>query len=426
MNERDYLAELFEEHRTHMRAVAYRMLGSLSEVDDAVQEAWLRLSRADTTGIDNLGGWLTTVVARVCLDMLRSRQSRREEPFTPDAPEPVATGTRGSSPEQEALLADSVGLALLVVLDRLTPAERLAFVLHDMFAVPFEEIAPIVGRSAEATRQLASRARRRVRGGGGARPGSRSAARSRRGLYCGITRRRLRRPARRPRSGSRGSRGHAGRRAERDPRRGSLGEGGDRLRTPRAAHAARAREWGRRRRGGAAGTIGESAPVHDREQQDHRDRGDRQSGAPRRTRRVDRRLTYADRRRCEMRLAGPLAARSPGLRLARVLEIECHCSADEILQGRLIDFVDRNEPADVEQYLFVRRRPLPLHWNERVYNAIDAWRAETGLDANSQFLIGPLPPRARRIRAVLDALMRQPTLRPEMFHTLYQFAKEQN
>jgi RNA polymerase sigma-70 factor (ECF subfamily) len=140
----------------------------LSEVDDAVQEAWLRLSRADSTDINNFGGWLTTVVARVCLDMLRSRQSRREEPFTPDAPEPAATGTRGSSPEQEALLADSVGLALLVVLDRLTPAERLAFVLHDMFAVQFEEIAPIVGRSAEATRQLASRARRRVRGGAAA------------------------------------------------------------------------------------------------------------------------------------------------------------------------------------------------------------------------------------------------------------------
>jgi RNA polymerase sigma-70 factor, ECF subfamily len=166
MNEHEYLAERFEENRTHLRAVAYRMLGSVAEVDDAVQEAWLRLTRADTTGIDNLGGWLTTVVARVCLDMLRSRQSRREEPFTPDAPEPVATGTRGSSPEQEALLADSVGLALLVVLDRLTPAERLAFVLHDMFAMPFEEIAPIVGRSAEAARQLASRARRRVRGGG--------------------------------------------------------------------------------------------------------------------------------------------------------------------------------------------------------------------------------------------------------------------
>jgi RNA polymerase sigma-70 factor, ECF subfamily len=166
MNERDYLAEQFEEHRTHLRAVAYRMLGSLSEVDDAVQEAWLRLSRADAAGIDNLGGWLTTVVARVCLDMLRSRQSRREDPFTPDAPEPAATGGSRSSPEQEALLADSVGLALLIVLDRLTPAERLAFVLHDMFAVPFEEIAPIVGRSAEAARQLASRARRRVRGGG--------------------------------------------------------------------------------------------------------------------------------------------------------------------------------------------------------------------------------------------------------------------
>jgi len=165
MTERDYLAERFEENRSHLRAVAYRMLGSSSEVDDAVQEAWLRLSRADTTGIDNLGGWLTTVVARVCLDMLRSRKSRREEPFAPQAPEPIATGPSGSSPEHEAVLADSVGLALLVVLDRLTPAERLAFVLHDMFAVSFEEIALIVGRSAEATRQLASRARRRVRGG---------------------------------------------------------------------------------------------------------------------------------------------------------------------------------------------------------------------------------------------------------------------
>src|SRR6185503_14100687 len=127
MTQRDYLAERFEEHRSHLRAVAYRMLGSSSEVDDAVQEAWLRLSRTDTTDIDNLGGWLTTVVARVCLDMLRSRKSRREEPFAPHAPEPAATGTPGSSPEQEALLADSVGLALLVVLDRLAPAERLAF-----------------------------------------------------------------------------------------------------------------------------------------------------------------------------------------------------------------------------------------------------------------------------------------------------------
>ena len=165
MSEREYLAERFEENRDHLRGVAYRMLGSSSEVDDAVQEAWLRLSRADTAGIDNLGGWLTTVVARVCLDMLRSRKSRREEPFTPHAPEPVASGTSGSSPEHEALLADSVGLALLVVLDRLTPAERLAFVMHDMFGVPFEEIAPIVGSSVMAARQLASRARRRVRGG---------------------------------------------------------------------------------------------------------------------------------------------------------------------------------------------------------------------------------------------------------------------
>lgn len=165
MAERDYLAERFEEHRSHLRAVAYRMLGSSGEAEDAVQEAWLRLSRTEAAEIENLGGWLTTVVGRVCLDTLRSRASRREEPLTPDRPEPVATGMRGSSPEEEAVLADSVGFALLVVLDRLAPAERLAFVLHDMFAVPFEEIAPIVGRSVEATRQLASRARRRVRGG---------------------------------------------------------------------------------------------------------------------------------------------------------------------------------------------------------------------------------------------------------------------
>jgi RNA polymerase sigma-70 factor (ECF subfamily) len=164
MSEPNYLAERFEENRSHLRGVAYRMLGSASEADDAVQEAWLRLSRTDATGIDNLGGWLTTVVARVCLDMLRSRKSRREDAFTPETPEPVATG-RSGSPEREAVLADSVGLALLVVLDRLTPAERLAFVLHDMFGMAFDEIAPIVGRSETATRQLASRARRRVRGG---------------------------------------------------------------------------------------------------------------------------------------------------------------------------------------------------------------------------------------------------------------------
>jgi RNA polymerase sigma-70 factor (ECF subfamily) len=141
------------------------MLGSLSEADEAVQEAWLRLGRSDTSGVENLGGWLTTVVARVCLDMLRSRKSRREEPMGAHVSEPIAKGEGGTDPEQEALLADSVGLALLVVLDTLTPAERLAFVLHDMFAVPFDEIAPIVGRSPAAARQLASRARRRVQGG---------------------------------------------------------------------------------------------------------------------------------------------------------------------------------------------------------------------------------------------------------------------
>jgi RNA polymerase sigma factor (sigma-70 family) len=165
MNERDFLADRFEANRTHLRAVAYRMLGSVSEADDAVQEAWLRLSRrSDPDELDNLRAWLTTVVARVCLDMLRSRRSRREESFDTHMPEPIVSREDGMDPEHEALLADSVGLALLVVLETLTPAERLAFVLHDMFAVPFEEIAPIVDRSPAAARQLASRARRRVRG----------------------------------------------------------------------------------------------------------------------------------------------------------------------------------------------------------------------------------------------------------------------
>jgi RNA polymerase sigma factor (sigma-70 family) len=164
MNEHDWLAERFEEQRGHLRAVAYRMLGSLSEADDAVQEAWLRLSRADTSNVENLGGWLTTVVGRISLDMLRSRSSRREEPLDAQVPERTASRADGGDPEQEALLADSVGLALLVVLETLAPAERLAFVLHDMFAVPFDEIAPIVGRSPDAARQLASRARRRVHG----------------------------------------------------------------------------------------------------------------------------------------------------------------------------------------------------------------------------------------------------------------------
>ncbi len=164
MSEHDWLAAQFEQNRSHLRGVAYRMLGSLGEADDAVQEAWLRLNHSGAAGIENLGGWLTTVVARVCLDMLRSRASRREEALDTQVFEPSANSGGGTDPEREALLADSVGLALLVVLDRLTPAERLAFVLHDLFDVSFEEIAAILGRSAEAARQLASRARRRVRG----------------------------------------------------------------------------------------------------------------------------------------------------------------------------------------------------------------------------------------------------------------------
>ncbi len=168
MDENEFLAKRFEEHRSHLRAVAYRMLGSLSEADDAVQEAWLRLSRSETSGVENLGGWLTTVVGRVCLDMLRSRTSRRVvplgEPLGTRVPEPLVSRAEGIDPEHEALLADSVGLALLVVLETLSPAERLAFVLHDTFSVPYEEIAPVVGRSPTAARQLASRARRRVQG----------------------------------------------------------------------------------------------------------------------------------------------------------------------------------------------------------------------------------------------------------------------
>jgi RNA polymerase sigma-70 factor, ECF subfamily len=163
MEKEKWLAEQFEAHRDHLQRVAYRMLGSTGEADDAVQEAWLRLSRAEAVGIANLGGWLTTVVARVCLDTLRSRKSRREEPLEGE-PQPAAGHERAVDPEREAELADSVGLALLVVLEALEPAERVAFVLHDMFDLPFEEIAPIVGRSPTAARQLASRARRRVRG----------------------------------------------------------------------------------------------------------------------------------------------------------------------------------------------------------------------------------------------------------------------
>ena len=164
MNQNEWLAERFEAHRSHLRAVAYRMLGSLSEADDAVQESWLRLSRSDPSRVANLGGWLTTVVARVCLDMLRTRKSRCEEPLDVHVPDPIVSRADAVDPAQQALLADSVGLALLVVLETLGPAERLAFVLHDMFAMPFDEIAPIVERSPSAARQLASRARRRVQG----------------------------------------------------------------------------------------------------------------------------------------------------------------------------------------------------------------------------------------------------------------------
>ncbi|SRR5579871_1005760 len=164
MTDQDWLASRFEENRPRLRMLAYRMLGSPSEADDAVQETWLRLSRAGAEGIENLEGWLTRVAARVCLDMLRSRAARREEPLAPNAPEPAAGTDAGGDPEHEALLADSVSVALLIVLDRLTPPERIAFVLHDMFDVSFEEIAGIIGRSEPAARQLASRARRRVQG----------------------------------------------------------------------------------------------------------------------------------------------------------------------------------------------------------------------------------------------------------------------
>src|SRR5688500_12236455 len=162
MDEHDWLAERFEEHRGHLRAVGYRMLGSLSEADDAVQETWMRLARTDTYDVQNLGRWRTTVMARVCLNVLRSRRTRMEEPLPVHTPDTIVDRDDRVDPEHQALLADAVGLALLVVLDTLPPAERLAFALHDMFAVPFDEIAPIVGKSSDATRQLASRARRRV------------------------------------------------------------------------------------------------------------------------------------------------------------------------------------------------------------------------------------------------------------------------
>src|SRR2546423_5764651 len=164
MDDQDWLAERFEANRSHLRGVAFRMPGSLTEADDAIQEAWSRLSRTDTSDVDNLRAWLTTVVGRVCLNMLRSRRTRRESSLEAHVPDPIVSPEAGVDPEQEALLGDSVGLALLAVLDSLSPAERVAFVLHDVFAVPFDQIAPIVGRTPTAARQLASRARRRVQG----------------------------------------------------------------------------------------------------------------------------------------------------------------------------------------------------------------------------------------------------------------------
>ncbi len=301
MSEPNYLTERFEENRSHLRGVAYRMLGSASEADDAVQEAWLRLNRTDTTAIDNLGGWLTTVVARVSLDMLRSRKSRREDAFTPETPEPVATGKSGSSPEREAMLADSVGLALLVVLDRLTPAERLAFVLHDMFGMPFEEIAPIVGRSEMATRQLASRARRRVRGGEES-PSQTSSVSAKSSmpfllLYAAATSKACSPSSipiswfaptapsdlacRRPRSAApqsgKGS-GHLWAHGKTRPTRSD-----------------RRRRWSR---DGPAGTTAARAPFLDREWKDHRDRSHRRSGAAWRARVVDRRVRSHDLLHC--------------------------------------------------------------------------------------------------------------------------------
>jgi RNA polymerase sigma factor (sigma-70 family) len=163
-NEQEWLAERFETHRSHLRGVAYRMLGSISEADDAVQEAWIRLSRTDTSDVENMRAWLTTVVGRVCLNLLRTRRARRESAFETHVPDPIVGPERGMDPEEETLLGDSIGLALLVVLESLSPGERIAFVLHDVFAIPFDDIAPIVGRSSAATRQLASRGRRRVQG----------------------------------------------------------------------------------------------------------------------------------------------------------------------------------------------------------------------------------------------------------------------
>jgi RNA polymerase sigma factor (sigma-70 family) len=295
MEDRDWLAGRFEEHRPRLRAVAYRMLGSTSEADDAVQETWLRLSRSDTSGVENLGGWLTTVVGRVSLDMLRSRRSRREGPLEeplgqpPDArvPQPSASRGDGTDPEQEALLADSVGLALLVVLDTLNPAERLAFVLHDMFSVPFDEIAPIVGRSPSAARQLASRARRRrVRGAPTALDADLTRQREVVDAFLAAARWRLRRAARGARPRRRAAirwRSHTTGCIEGAARCGSRGRAGaDLLEVcPVRTHTTGA---GERSRGSRLVVPGRTAVfghgLHGQGREDRRDRRDRRPRAP--------------------------------------------------------------------------------------------------------------------------------------------------
>ena len=281
MDENEWLADRFEEHRAHLRAVAYRMLGSLTEADDAVQDTWLRLSRSGAGEVENLGGWLTTIVARVCLNMLRSRNVRREESFEVHLPDPVISPDGELQPEEEALLADSVGLALLVVLDTLAPAERLAFVLHDMFELPFEEIAPMVGRTPAAARQLASRARRRVKGADIPAPDP-DLARQRDvvdAFFLGCAWGRFRRPRRRARSRRRAAI-RLGRQAPRslhgDPWRGGRCQAGaPGAHCPAARAAPRAGERSGRSGRHRGWTALRRDGLHRRRGQDRRDRRDR-------------------------------------------------------------------------------------------------------------------------------------------------------
>ena len=285
MDESAWLAERFEEHRAHLRAVAYRMLGSLTEADDAVQDTWLRLSRSGAHEVENLGGWLTTVVARVCLNMLRARTVRREDPLTVHVPDPLVRPDGDLQPEEEALLAEAVSLALLVVLDTLAPAERVVFVLHDLFAVPFEEIAPLVERTPTAARQLASRARRRIKGAALLASGARSRAATRGGrrFLLGRAWGRCRRPRRRARSPRRATHRH-GRPAPRSlpgapgrSRRGPAGRNGATVlaRSSGDPPAPCAGEWSSRRGCHRGGTAHDRHGVHRRRGQDRRDRRDR-------------------------------------------------------------------------------------------------------------------------------------------------------